>query len=190
MKYFIILDLEWTSWRGNYYGKYKQHEKRSSNQKKEVIQIGAIKIDKKFKIIKKLNIYVKPKINPKLSKYIIKLTRITQKTIDSKGLDFKDAFNIFYKFIKKSKVFCNGNDGSVINKNLFLNNVKKKIKIFNIKNLLINKYKIPKKYSSSPFIQSYFGFKIKQNRTHNALYDCISILNALRKVKFNLRDVN
>ena len=115
MKYFVILDLEWTSWQGNYYGKYNQSERRSSNQQKEIIQIGAIKISKSFKIIKKLNVYVKPKINPSLSKYIIKLTGITQKIINNKGLDFKDAFDIFYKFIKNGKVICNGNDGRIMN---------------------------------------------------------------------------
>ena len=190
MKTFVILDLEWTSWAGNYYGKFKQYEKRSAKQKREIIQIGAIKIDKNFKVIRKLNIYIKPKINPKLSKYIIKLTRISQKTVDNKGLDFKDAFNIFYKFIKNSKVISNGNDGEIVNKNLFFNNINKKIKIFNIKNLLIKKYKIPIKYSHSPLMQSYFGYKIKYNKTHNALYDCISILNTLRKIKFNLYDID
>ena len=76
MKYYIVVDLEWMSWKNNYYGRFLEKEKRKSWQKKEIIQIGAIKFDKNFKIIKKLNIYVKPKINPKLSKYIIKLTSI------------------------------------------------------------------------------------------------------------------
>lgn len=186
MSYFVIVDLEWTSWHGNYYGKYKQFEKRSAKQKKEIIQIGAIKINKDFKIIKKLNIYVKPKINPKLSRYIIKLTRITQKTIDSKGLNFKKAFNIFYNFAKKSKIICNGADENILKKNLAFNKINKTMKIINIKKLLITKYKIPRDYCHSPLIQSYFGYRIIKKYMHNALYDCISILKALKKIKFNL----
>ena len=186
MKYFVILDLEWTSWRGNYYGKYNQYERRSSNQQKEIIQIGALKVNKNFKIIKKLNIYVKPKINPKLSRYIIKLTSITQRTIDSKGLNFKEAFNIFQKFTKKNKIICNGTDENILKKNLALNKINRAIKITNIKKLLITKYKIPRDYCHSPLIQSYFGYKIKKKNSHNAIYDCISILRALRKIKFNL----
>lgn len=185
MNYYIITDLEWTSWKGNYTGKYKQYEKRSKKQKKEIIQIGAIKITRNFKIIKSLNIYIKPKINFKLSKYIIRLTGITQKTIDKKGLDFKIAFKIFYNFINKNKIICNGNDEKVMNENLSLNNLNKKIKFYNIKNILIKKYNIPKKYSSSPIMQSYFGYKIKKNKIHNALYDCISILKSLKKIKFD-----
>jgi inhibitor of KinA sporulation pathway (predicted exonuclease) len=185
MKYYIITDLEWTSWKGNYTGKYKQYEKRSKKQKKEIIQIGAIKINEKFKIIKKINIYIKPRINPILSKYIIKLTGITQKTIVKKGLDFKNAFKIFSNFIKKNKIICNGSDEKIMNENLLLNLINKKVKFFNIKSILTKNYKIPEKYSSSPIIQSYFGYKIKKNKMHNALYDCISILKALRKIKFN-----
>lgn len=190
MRNFIIMDLEWTSWHGNYYGKYNQFEKRSAKQKKEIIQIGAIKINKDFKIIKKLNIYVKPKINPKLSRYIIKLTGITQTTIDKKGLNFKDAFNIFQKFTKKNKIICNGADENILKKNLALNKINEAIKITNIKKLLITKYKIPREYCHSPLIQSYFGYKIKKKNSHNAVHDCISILRALRKIKFNLSNIN
>jgi len=186
MSNFVIMDLEWTSWHGNYYGKYNQFEKRSAKQKKEIIQIGAIKINKDFQIIKKLNIYVKPKINPKLSRYIIKLTGITQGTIDNKALNFKDAFNIFEKFTKKNKIICNGTDENILKKNLAFNKIDKIVKIINIKKLLIKKYKIPRNYCHSPLIQSYFGYKINKKNTHNALYDCISILRALRKIKFNL----
>ena len=58
MKTTVILDLEWTSWKYNVDRKW---------QKKEIIQIGAIKINNKYKIIGEINIYVKPKFNPILS---------------------------------------------------------------------------------------------------------------------------
>lgn len=185
MKYYIVVDLEWMSWKNNYYGKFLEKEKRKKWQKKEIIQIGAIKFDKNYKIKKKLNILVKPKINPKLSKYIIKLTHITQRSIDKKGLDFKNAFKIFCKFTQKSKIICNGNDEKILNENLILNNIKKKIKFFNIKRFLIEIYQIPSKYCSSPFLQSYFGYKINKSITHNALHDCMSIIRTLRKIRFD-----
>ncbi len=62
MKKYVILDLEWTSWKGNYCG--NNQEKRKSWQKREIIQIGAVKFDKNYKIIDKLNIYVKAMFNP------------------------------------------------------------------------------------------------------------------------------
>ena len=86
MKTTVILDLEWTSWKYNVDRKW---------QKKEIIQIGAIKINNKYKIIGEINIYVKPKFNPILSNYIKKLTGITQNKIDNNE-------NILQFVIKKS----------------------------------------------------------------------------------------
>ena len=63
MKKFIIVDLEWTSWEGNYLGKNFAIEKRKNWQKKEIIQIGAIKFNKYYKILDSLNLYVKPLFN-------------------------------------------------------------------------------------------------------------------------------
>ena len=84
MKSFVITDFEWTSWKGNYVGKNLDKEKRHKWQKKEIIQIGAIKVNKNLKIEKKLNIYIKPVFNPVLSNYIQELTGLKQSLIDGK----------------------------------------------------------------------------------------------------------
>ena len=76
----------------NYHGKYLEKEKRKKWQKKEIIQIGAIRFDNNFKIKDKLNLIIKPNINKKLSRYIVKLTSITDKIVEKKGLDFLDGF--------------------------------------------------------------------------------------------------
>ena len=104
MKTTVILDLEWTSWKYNVDRKW---------QKKEIIQIGAIKINNKYKIIGEINIYVKPKFNPILSNYIKKLTGITQNKIDNNGLPFKKAYEKFNIFSKNSKIISNGVDGII-----------------------------------------------------------------------------
>ena len=87
MKYYTVIDLEWTSWKQNYYGKHLEKEKRKKWQKKEIIQIGAIKFDENYKIKKKLNLITKPKINKKLSKYIVDLTSITNTVINKRGIE-------------------------------------------------------------------------------------------------------
>ena len=188
MKYYTAVDLEWTSWKNNYYGKYLEKENRKNWQKKEVIQIGAITFDENFKKIKILNIFVKPKINPKLSKYITNLTSITDKTLEAKGIKFLDAFNLLKKFSKKTFLFSNGNDGLILNKNLSYNKLKKKqIIIFNIKKILKKKYHIPEKYLSSPKLKIFFGLKYKKKNAHNALYDCESIISSMKKMNFDLK---
>ena len=71
--------------------------------------------------------------------------------------------------------------------NLHYNNLKdKKLKIKNIKTILNKKYKIPKKFLSSPTIHTFFGYKLKRNEMHNAIHDCHSVLKALKKIKFIL----
>ena len=187
MKNYTVIDLEWTSWKNNYFGKYKELEKRELWQKKEIIKIGAIKFNKNFRIKKLLNIIVKPKINKKLSKHIISLTSLTDEIISKKGYNFLDAYKKLIKFSNNSFLFCNGYDDEVLRENLSYNRSKLKlIKVLNIKKILENNYKIPKKYLSSPLIKTFFGYKFLPNKAHNAVEDCKSIFLALRKMKFNL----
>ena len=187
MKEYVILDLEWTSWRGNYFGKNLFFQKRKTWQKKEIIQIGAIKFDKNYKIIDRLNLYVKPKFNPILSDYIKNLTRITQEKLEKKGITFIKSYKIFKKFCKEAKIFSNGFDDLIMKTNLHYNNLRdKKLKIKNIKKILNKKYKIPKEFLPSPIIHTFFGYKLKKNKMHNAIYDCRNVLKTFKKIKFIL----
>ena len=187
MKNYTIIDLEWTSWKNNYFGKYKEFEKRKSWQKKEIIQIGAVKFNENFEVKKLLNIIVKPKINKKLSNHIISLTSLTDEIISKKGFNFLKAYKKLIKFSNNSYLLCNGCDGEVLRKNLNYNQSKiKLIKVLNIKKILENNYQIPKKYLSSPLLKTFFGYKYLPNKAHNAVEDCKSIFLALRKMKFNL----
>ena len=68
--------------------------------------------------------------------------------------------------------------------NLKYYKLKKKIKIKDIRPLLINKYKIPKKFCNSYFIHTFFGYKLNKNHAHNAIWDCKCIFKALRKLNF------
>ena len=126
MKNFVITDFEWTSWKGNYTGRNLEEEKRQKWQKKEIIQIGAIKVNENFKIEKELNIYVKPVFNPVLSEYIKELTGLKQSLIDKKGVEFEIAFKMFLDFTDNNLIISNGDDGKVLHLNLKYHNIKKK----------------------------------------------------------------
>ena len=89
---FVIFDTEYTSWKGC-------NEKGWVDpQKKEVVQIAAIKIDDNLEVVDSLNLYVKPKFNPDLSEYFQELTKITNQKLDDCGIDFAKAYQIFYNF--------------------------------------------------------------------------------------------
>ena len=51
MKEFVIIDLEWTSWKENYNKRKDTFNRRKVWQKKEIIQIGAIRFNKYYKIL-------------------------------------------------------------------------------------------------------------------------------------------
>ena len=191
MKKIALLDLEWTSWYGNYYGKNLINEKRLSWQKKEIIQIGLIIIDENYKLKKKISVLVKPVINPKLSQYIINLTGITQKKIDLKGISFISAYKALKKNVNNCIIVSNGTDGDVLSQNLKFNKLNEKnLDVINIKNYLHEIYNIPDKFLHSTVIHTYFGYKLFNTNAHNALNDCLNIHKALKKIKFDFNILN
>ncbi len=190
MKNFVITDFEWTSWKGNYSGKYLEKEKRDKWQKKEIIQIGAIKVNENFKIEKELNIYVKPVFNPVLSKYIQDLTGLKQSLIDKKGIEFETAFKMFLDFTDNNLIISNGDDGKVLYLNLKYHNIKKKYpNILNVKNIFRDRYMIPRNMLHSTVIHSYFGYKLSIKKFHNPIEDCKNILKVIKKINFNFNYV-
>ena len=99
---FAIIDLEWTSWKNSI-----QRNWSFCWEKKEIIQIGAIKFNNK-NYVKKKNLIVRPKINQNLSYYVQKLTGISQFKINTTSTTFEKAIfelNIFYNNI--DKIYCN-----------------------------------------------------------------------------------
>lgn len=191
---FIIYDTEYTSWEGcneNGWDKTK-------NQYKEIVQIAAIKVDNNFNIIDKLNLYIKPVKNPKLSEYFKNLTHIKQETIDDKCLSLTNAYKQFEYFAKNllcishsaGMPFDYKSDAIVIKENFKLLNLdfKTNLEFKNIGNYLSNnmiKYGfLPSgKYIPSGEYIDYLNIQYNGN-AHNALYDCYSLLEAIKY--FNL----
>lgn len=187
---FIIFDTEFTSWEGS-----QERNWKGENEYRELIQISALKIKKKENTIyisKKLNIYVLPRINKKLSNYFIKLTGITQNTIDKQGIPFKKAIDMFYKFCKgkkeeKYKLFSMGNDYTVIKENLKLNSINKRSRFYKWKKQF---HDIKPLFSELVDINNYTSgtlykaFEIKPHNkalVHNASWDCLSLFLSLKK---------
>lgn len=84
---YIIVDLEATCWR-----------KRTTNQRNEIIEIGAVKIDQRGNIISEFAVFVHPKLNPILSNFCTELTSIEQADIDS-AEDYPSVLKRFQDWI-------------------------------------------------------------------------------------------
>ena len=187
---FIIFDTECTACEGS-----QKRGWSGENEYMELVQIGALKVvktPKTIKIVKKLNIYIKPKKNPELSEYFTNLTGITQNTLDKKGITFNEAMKQFYNFCKtknnvKLPMFSYGNDYDVIKYNLKLNSINKKSrfykwekKFYDIR-LIFNFYVDTSKYTSGTIYKA-FDIDSKNANVHNALWDCKSIFYSLKHI--------
>ena len=64
----------------------------------EVIQIGAVKLDKNFNIVDKFNRLVKPSVNVDLHPYVKNLLNLDEKLLEVSDT-FPQVFNDFIKFL-------------------------------------------------------------------------------------------
>ena len=100
--YYITLDLEWNQ---AYAEKALAVQKRLSRRLRgEVIQIGAVKLDKNMNPCGSYQVIVKPKYFKKLHKHVSVLTGITQDQIDL-GMPLPEAAASFKKWCGKDFVF-------------------------------------------------------------------------------------
>ena len=100
--YYITLDLEWNQ---AYAQKALAVQRQlSARLRGEVIQIGAVKLDKNMQICGSYQVIVKPKYFKKLHRHVSKLTGITQEQID-RGMPLTVAEHSFREWCGKDFVF-------------------------------------------------------------------------------------
>jgi len=116
----VVFDLEWTAWEGSLARRWS-----GPGEHREVVQIGAVHLDRSLNEIGAFETLVQPSKNPILSDYFIGLTRIKQDDVDRRGLSFAQAFRDFLAFVGPSPcaVLSNGSDADVLLENCRLNGV-------------------------------------------------------------------
>lgn len=183
-KNFIILDLEWHSWRGNYWGQNFKYEKRTSNMFPKLICLGYVKFDIDFRILEKGKIFLNG--NREIPVHTKKLTKISEVQVQKNGKNKIFLEFMLRKLFKNSSLFANGNDEEILNINLNLQN-QKKFKIINLKKIFKKNFKIPEKYLSSTVIGNYFN--IKNQNPHCPLSDALTIYKVCEKIKLNFKKI-
>ncbi len=100
--YYITLDLEWNQ---AYAQKALAVQRQlSARLRGEVIQIGAVKLDKNMRICGSYQVIVKPKYFKKLHRHVSTLTGITQEQMD-RGMPLPEAAKSFREWCGKDFVF-------------------------------------------------------------------------------------
>ncbi|MFQ5765051.1 MAG: 3'-5' exonuclease, partial [Rhodospirillales bacterium] len=111
-------DVEWTAWEGS-----RQRDWRGPGEEKEIVQIGALKLRADtLAETDALDVLVRPRINPALSDYFIRLTGITQAELDAAGVDFADGLESLKAFVGEGvrAVYSMGTDYTIIRHNCAL----------------------------------------------------------------------
>ena len=100
--YYITLDLEWNQ---AYAQQALTVQKRlGCRLRGEVIQIGAVKLDRELNICGSYQIVVKPKFFKKIHRHVSQLTGITQQMMDS-GVSLEEAAERFRRWCGKDFAF-------------------------------------------------------------------------------------
>ena len=90
MKNYVIIDMKTNGYDKNPFNKFN------------LIKIEAIKLDKNFNAIENFLDYIKP--TEPLSKEIEELTKITNDTLNKRGVTLKEGLENFLEFIKDSMI--------------------------------------------------------------------------------------
>lgn len=110
-----VFDLEFTAWDGSMAGHWLR-----PGEFKEVVQIGAVRLDAHFNIVAEFDCLVRPRVNPRLSDYFQTLTGITDRQLDARGVDFTDAYERFLRFADGGAIAAFGHDDWVLQDNVRL----------------------------------------------------------------------
>lgn len=111
-----VFDLEFTAWKNSMKERWL-----APGEFREVVQIGAVKIDPQtFEAHGELNLLVKPRLNPVLSDYLVKLTGVTNAAVAERGADFREAYARFVSFADSGAICAFGRDDNVLRENLAL----------------------------------------------------------------------
>jgi inhibitor of KinA sporulation pathway (predicted exonuclease) len=120
MSSLVIFDLEFTAWADSMPGNWL-----SPGQFKEVVQIGAVRLETKDLVITtSFECLVRPRINPVLSDYFENLTGITNARLAKEAIDFETAYRRFINFAGGDGIASFGHDEWVLEDNIRLYGLK------------------------------------------------------------------
>ena len=116
MPHATVFDLEFTAWENSMAQRWL-----APGEFTEVVQIGAVKLDvESFALLDEFEILVKPRINPLLSDFLVRLTGITNEALAARGVDFAVAYREFVSFADGGPIIAFGRDDRVLLRNLRL----------------------------------------------------------------------
>jgi inhibitor of KinA sporulation pathway (predicted exonuclease) len=106
--HYIAFDLEW-----NIAGYANKVDPAIKNVIPfEIIEIGAVRLDERFRFVNRFSVYVRPQLYPILSGYVAAVTKRLQQSLRF-GLTFPDAIRSFRDFCGDDFIFCTWSDSDI-----------------------------------------------------------------------------
>lgn len=107
---YIIIDLEFNNlknivkYQEDFFEKYK--DLKQIELENEIIEIGAIKVDKYMKPVCEMREYIKPTIFPVINPVVTDITKITMDVLDKNGIPFIEGLNKLKSMFEEGDIIC------------------------------------------------------------------------------------
>ncbi len=174
-----VFDLEFTAWEGSMARRWL-----APGEFTEVVQIGAVKLDpQSCAELESFDVLVKPRLNPVLSDYLVRLTGVSNADIAARAIDFAEAYRRFVEFAGGGRIAAFGRDDLVFGTNLRLYGIRGAPPLPAYTNvipwLMQQGFDLRGKHACDVGPLTGADFK---GRRHNALDDARSVAAGIRKL--------
>ena len=107
---YIIIDLEFNNLKNitNYYKEFSEEYGNFDDigLENEIIEIGAVKVDKYMKPVSEFRVYIKPTIFPVINPKVTEITKIDLDMLNNQGVSFEEAVNKLRDMFEEGDVLC------------------------------------------------------------------------------------
>lgn len=106
----VVYDLEYTAWEGSVERRWS-----GAGEYREIVQIGAVRLDSAWREERCFNVLVRPQRNPILSAYFMALTGLSQQRLDIEGGSLAEGLSRLAQFAAPDALLmANGHDADII----------------------------------------------------------------------------
>lgn len=187
---YIIIDLEFNNLKNitNYHKDFfEEHGNFDSiNLENEIIEIGAVKVDKYMKPIGEIREYIKPSIFPVINPIVTEITKIDMDILKEKGVTFEEAIGKLRDMFEEGDVICSWAKDDVVE--LIINS-----NYYNYKDLSwLNEYLDVQEYVTKILAHKKalglktaldeLKIKVDETKLHDALNDAKYTVEVFRRV--------
>jgi DNA polymerase III epsilon subunit-like protein len=182
---FVVIDLEFNNMRNIPFSVARSNH----NCPNEIIQIGAVKLDKYFRVIATLKLYIKPVVYSIMNPNVEEITGISMAEL-RKGMSFKEAMDMMRAFTDNDSIICSWAKDDPIE-------LIRNAKYHNIKDMCwLNMYVDVQQYCTRVMSEkNILGLKnamkklnvsYTEDKLHDALNDCYYTIEVVKQV-FNFK---